>query len=68
MFLEWLKEFGIMLGKLLIAIISIIVFIGVGFFLAKLIITSFTLGICVTAFLVLIAIGFAAFCEVSDKY
>lgn len=68
MFKKWLKEFGIMLAKLLICIVAIVAIVAFASWVAQVMITSLFWGGIIIGAIILVGIGIAAFFEVFDKH
>lgn len=68
MFKEWLKEFGVMLAKLLICIVAIVAIVAFASWVAQVMITSLLWGGIIIGAIVLVGIGIAAFVEIFDKH
>lgn len=68
MFWEWLKEFGIMIVKLLIGIVVIAALITFATWVAQVMIASFFWGGVVIGVIILIGIGVTALFEVLDRH
>lgn len=68
MFWEWLKEFGIMLVKLLIGIVVIAAIVAFATWVAQVMITSLFWGGVVIGIIILIGIGVTALFEVLDRH
>lgn len=67
MFWEWLKEFGIMIVKLLIGIVVIAALIAFATWVAQVMIASLFWGGVVIGVIILIGIGVTALFEVLDR-
>lgn len=68
MFLEWLKEFGIMIVKLLIGIVVIAALVAFATWVAQVMIASLFWGGVVIGVIILIGIGVTALFEVLDRH
>lgn len=68
MFKEWLKEFGIMLAKLLIGIVAIVALVAFASWVAQVMITSLFWGGIVMGVIILVGIGIVALFEVLDRH
>lgn len=68
MFKEWLKEFGIMLIKLVIGIVAIVAIVAFATWVAQVTIASLFWGGVVIGVIILIGIGITALFEVLDRY
>lgn len=67
MFKEWLKEFGIMIVKLLIGIVVIAALVAFATWVAQVMIASLFWGGVVIGVIILIGIGVTALFEVLDR-
>lgn len=68
MFKEWLKEFGLMLVKLLIGIVVIVALIAFATWVAQVAIASLFWGSVIIGVIILIGIGLTALFEVLDRH
>lgn len=68
MFLEWLKEFGIMIVKLLIGVVVIAALVAFATWVAQVMIASLFWGGVVIGVIILIGIGVTALFEVLDRH
>ena len=68
MFWEWLKEFGIMIVKLLIGIVVIAALIAFATWVAQVMIASLFWGGVIIGIIILIGIGVTALFEVLDRH
>lgn len=67
MFKEWLKEFGIMLVKLLIGVVAIAVLVAFATWVAQVMIASLFWGGIIIGVIILVGIGIVALFEVLDR-
>ena len=67
MFKEWLKEFGIMLVKLLIGIVVIAALVAFATWVAQVMIASLFWGGVIIGVIVLVGLGVVALFEVLDR-
>lgn len=68
MFKEWLKEFGIMLVKLLIGIVVIAALVALARWVAQVIIASLFWGDVIIGVIILVEIGVVALFKVFDRH
>lgn len=67
MFWEWLKEFGIMIVKLLIGVVAIAVLVAFATWVAQVMIASLFWGGIIIGVIILVGIGIVALFEVLDR-
>ena len=68
MFKEWLKEFGIMLVKLLIGIVVVATLVAFATWVAQVMIASLFWGGVIIGVIILVGIGVVALFEVFDRH
>ena len=68
MFKEWLKEFGIMLVKLLIGIVVVAALVAFATWVAQVMIASLFWGGVIIGVIILVGIGVVALFEVFDRH
>lgn len=68
MFKEWLKEFGIILVKLLIGIVVVAALVAFASWVAQVMITSLFWGGIIIGAIILVGIGIVALFEVLDRH
>ena len=68
MFWEWLKEFGIMIVKLLIGIVVIAALVAFATWVAQVMIASLFWGGIIIGVIILVGIGIAELFEVLDRH